>query len=638
MASASVYMAYEQQHQQQQRRQQQAAHHLQQFQQAQDSHAGLGGESMHLSSLGGMTDVGAFLAGGAAPPPRQDVSSFLMADQGGGQIGSRRGDGGMGRGGNYAPNLPTVGDDAGVDSISGLAGDHVRYCSCQRTEDECDGGMMIECAHGKGGCNGWFHPECEGLSLTEEDVASGSFLCSLCSSARGGNAGQYGGAPGRGRSKATTAGRRKGQGGGSQGRDGFGGEEGEDEKAVRVTSRGRVVKKVKNLDADDDSIFEDEEDDYSDEGPRKGGGGYAGAVIGPPLPHGMASMSAVEKILAWRLYTPRGTEDGRGGEPQVEEHGEEKSPPNGKEDYWLVKWKDKSYLHVRWETRAGLLRQDSSADQKLKRFEKQMVKLRGPAWREVLLEDRRENPKESPDWIEPEVTEVHRVIACETGYVNLQVLVRQVRRKRHALLVDEQAGEAGRDGAMGQALPVPLPPLTPAEEMENHQHDRVRYLVKWRGLPYAEASWEKWADIKDFAYEEVGLFWVLQRPDLKLNPALAMSMRALHDVENPTFGHRSYTFLSIYDPDGPSDIELPSAPLAPPPTIPPPPSLAEGGTEEQHQQYQQEMQAQAAAHAASSLSVLQLRDYQLTGLKWLIFNYYQRRPSILADEMVSDWA
>ena len=41
------------------------------------------------------------------------------------------------------------------------------------------------------------------------------------------------------------------------------------------------------------------------------------------------------------------------------------------------------------------------------------------------------------------------------------------------------------------------------------------------------------------------------------------------------------------------------------------------------------------AHVAASSNVLQLRDYQLTGLKWLIFNYYQRRPSILADEMVS---
>ena len=42
-------------------------------------------------------------------------------------------------------------------------------------------------------------------------------------------------------------------------------------------------------------------------------------------------------------------------------------------------------------------------------------------------------------------------------------------------------------------------------------------------------------------------------------------MRALHDVDNPTFGHRSYTFLSVYDPDGPSDIEVPIPPPPPPP-------------------------------------------------------------------------
>lgn len=144
-----------------------------------------------------------------------------------------------------------------------------------------------------------------------------------------------------------------------------------------------------------------------------------------------------------------------------------------------------------------------------------------------------------------------------------------------------------------------LPPSTPIDQVEDKVHDSIRYLVKWRGLPYADCTWEKWQDIKEFAYEEVAQFWLVQRPDEAKVQHLTPqpwgqhgAHRPFQDLNNPKFGMRSRTFLSVYDPHGPSDL-----------------------------------------HAQDSEDPLTLRDYQLTGLKWLVFNYYQKRPSILADEM-----
>ncbi len=62
-------------------------------------------------------------------------------------------------------------------------------------------------------------------------------------------------------------------------------------------------------------------------------------------------------------------------------------------------------------------------------------------------------------------------------------------------------GGGGDETGAAQMQPLPLPPLSPVEEQEDRAHDEVRYLVKWRGLPYDQASWERWADIKEWAFE-----------------------------------------------------------------------------------------------------------------------------------------
>lgn len=110
---------------------------------------------------------------------------------------------------------------------------------------------------------------------------------------------------------------------------------------------------------------------------------------------------------------------------------------------------------------------------------------------------------------------------------------------------------------------------------------------------------------QEWAYEEVGQFWLVQRPEAKLNreaigAEAAENLRALQDMSSPKFGYRTRSFLSVYDPFGPSDLGH------------------DGGAE-------------------AGSPGLELRDYQLTGLKWLMFNFIQRRPSILADEVRCVW-
>ncbi|ETV86000.1 hypothetical protein H257_02499 [Aphanomyces astaci] len=56
----------------------------------------------------------------------------------------------------------------------------VPYCVCQNTDGA---GIMIECIRNTGGCNGWVHPTCCGLLLTEDELeAIDSYICPMCES------------------------------------------------------------------------------------------------------------------------------------------------------------------------------------------------------------------------------------------------------------------------------------------------------------------------------------------------------------------------------------------------------------------------------------------------------------------------
>jgi hypothetical protein len=275
---------------------------------------------------------------------------------------------------------------------------------------------------------------------------------------------------------------------------------------------------------------------------------------------------------------------------------------DGKEDFWLVKWRNKSFMHISWETREGMLQHDHNADNRIRRYDNAMIKQRGEDWKREVLEEMREAG--GPELPEPELTEIQRIIACERPDVNFKVIARELRRQRAAAVEgdsDEEA-EGNKEGKGEEQQPKAHhhhPAPTPQEAAEDEAEDAVHYLVKWRGLHYCDCSWEKWGDIKSWAAEHVAEFWVAQKP-YKIRDAIApatQQQRDSRDIDihsmdkSPVFGHRARSFLSIFDPEGSSD-------------------LAHDGEEP-----------------------LLLRDYQLMGLKWLLFNWNQRRPCILADEM-----
>jgi chromodomain-helicase-DNA-binding protein 7 len=204
-----------------------------------------------------------------------------------------------------------------------------------------------------------------------------------------------------------------------------------------------------------------------------------------------------------------------------------------KDELFLVKWRGMSYLHVSWETRNDIERVDSQGKPKLKRF---MQSDLPPA----ILGENGDNDEEV-EYFQSDLVEIQRIIACDTPLCAFSTCTS----------VEELE--------------------TLSENCDESEMD-VRYLVKWRGLPYNESSWEYWRDISDNT-EEAFLFWKRQRPSTRYtkgnsNPLIQDYHRL---VTSPNFGHED-----------------------------------EG---------------------------LQLREYQLEGVNWLLWNWWHKRPCILADEM-----
>ena len=224
----------------------------------------------------------------------------------------------------------------------------------------------------------------------------------------------------------------------------------------------------------------------------------------------------------------------------------------------------------------------------------------------------------------------------------------------------------------------------PEEWWENDAEDSVKYLVKWRGLPFEAATWEEWGLVKHDAHAQVARFWAKERSP----PSRALERRAMPPelklykrlLESPLFG-------LLPDEDG----NYPRAPVPKAALLVGAPAdafavggshdgaataaaagaaavaLASGGGGEL---VAVPMEADPAAHeaagAAAAVSAaaaepsgsgaeagalasaaaaaapvdldaaaagLRLREYQLEGVNWLVWNWFNSRPSILADEM-----
>lgn len=199
---------------------------------------------------------------------------------------------------------------------------------------------------------------------------------------------------------------------------------------------------------------------------------------------------------------------------------------------YLIKWKGFSFMHCTWETKEVLLDLDPLTNkQRIKRFhEKDHHHHHRKHHHHRSLEEEMEAADEL-EYFNPEYLEIQRIIAHR------------------------------------QDEPMPADPNFPDAPVD----DGVRYFVKWRVLPYTDATWERACDLKD----DVALD--------KFRKSIAVPPFALWEPRpHPTI--RDYRKLD------------------------------------------------ESPRFGEDQSLL-LRGYQLEGLNWLLWNWYNERPSILADEM-----
>jgi superfamily II DNA or RNA helicase len=256
----------------------------------------------------------------------------------------------------------------------------------------------------------------------------------------------------------------------------------------------------------------------------------------------------IEKILG-RKYIRNSTASVNGSEEKKSSGKETETDQAGEgaiDEVFLIKWKGLSYIHISWEYRDDLLRVDPGAKLKLKRLATSGLSpaLLGDPTKPGSLGDLDDDEIE---YFSSELTEIQRIISCDTPSC------------RHSTCQSIQE----------------------MEEMTNDPEDgdlHVQYLVKWRGAPYCECSWERWEDIKQ-STSEIFNFWKRQRPP---------------KLPSKPIGH-------------PSIQEYQRLVVSP-----------KFGTYEEND---------------DETSELTLRDYQLEGVNWLLWNWWHKRPCILADEM-----
>jgi hypothetical protein len=280
------------------------------------------------------------------------------------------------------------------------------------------------------------------------------------------------------------------------------------------------------------------------------------------------------------------------------------------EEVLLVKWRGRSHMHCSWERSVDIQRVDASnntAKMKAKRYYQAQEKDYGPAWRTILKEVAATAGTESVDalttsngeeYFPMQCLEIERILACDESEMNMTVM--QVQRAKNALAeVDTEVWRTkpNRYEALVDHL-VAAPEVNETWDPE----DNVRYVVKWKGLPYADMTWEYWRDIKRDAVNFTEDFWERQKPPgveelrnaiLKAHPHI----REFRKVqESPAYGVSHKPRL---------EATLPGQP-----TPSPPPEEEESTSE-----------------------AFVLRSYQLEGVNWLLFNWWNKRSCILADEM-----
>lgn len=327
-----------------------------------------------------------------------------------------------------------------------------------------------------------------------------------------------------------------------------------------------------------------------------------------------------------------------------------------REEVFLIKWRGRSHMHCSWERKHDLERFDhstqlGSARGKISRYIQTQVMTLGADWKKVLEDGRRaastpathhhshnsqndggdngdatkalngdmsnntakaENAPDEEDYFSPLYLEVDRILGCDESELDMQVLARQralnLRAERKALQKREEEDAEEEKWLKGEADEVPSEKheLAPSENVLEQEdaawdpEDNVRYVVKWKGLQLTEATWEYWVDIKRDFVDEVEDFWMRQR---------APSSEEVKQISNTPHPHpKNFKKLTESPVFGVSSFERKVA------------KLNDG-------------QDDLIDGDAEPVAEMRLRAYQLEGVNWLLWNWYNQRSCILADEM-----
>jgi SNF2 family DNA or RNA helicase len=276
------------------------------------------------------------------------------------------------------------------------------------------------------------------------------------------------------------------------------------------------------------------------------------------------------------------------------------------EEVLLVKWRGRSYMHVSWERAKDLIHFDQSnntARGKIRRYTIAQEAAYGRDWKAIMqnglanvVDDGAEGIATEEERFPPQYLEVERLMACDESEMDMSVFSKQraynIREEEKILREMEDQEAEGVVHLQKKNGFDEIPLLTEGEEPWDPE-DYVRYVIKWKGLQYSEMTWEYWMNIKRDAVTQAEDFWLRQQaPDPE-------DIRKL-----PPHPHmRDFRKLSESPAFGVSKVPRPVA------------DLGDGNCVDEDEGKEERE--------------FKLRSYQLEGVNWLLFNWWNKRSCIL---------
>lgn len=300
-----------------------------------------------------------------------------------------------------------------------------------------------------------------------------------------------------------------------------------------------------------------------------------------------------------------------------------------REEVLLVKWRGRSHMHCSWERRKDLEKFDPSnntARNKIRRYFQSQEIAMGKGWKQMVENERAANADVSADnggdeieeeeFFPPQNLEVERILCSDENEMDMKVLAKQralnIRTEQEALRKREEEEAKLEQAALTEdvlhhahkshRLFDELQKVSDGEDPWDPE-DYVRYIVKWKGLQYAEMTWEYWKDIKRDAVDEAEDFWYRQRAPT-LDQVDTMTTRPRPHIRDFRKLAESPKFAVSRKPRPVADLG--------------------DGTSSKLKDEEEEKDTSEG---------FKLRAYQLEGVNWLLFNWFNKRSCILADEM-----